>query len=78
MHNDFYLFLCPHCSMTIFVYKNEKNCGIFRCAFHKQGIPINPHASKKECDELMASNSIYGCGKPFMIKDYHVELCDYI
>lgn len=76
IYDDFYLFLCPHCNITIFVYKSEKNCGIFRCAFHKHNKPINPHASKEECEELKSKELIYGCGKPFIIKDLHVEPCD--
>ena len=78
IYDDFYLFFCPHCNMTIFVYKNERNCGIFRCAIHKQGKAINPHASKEDCEKLVIDDMIYGCGKPFIIRNFHVEPCDYI
>jgi hypothetical protein len=44
---------------------------------------INPHASKDECENLVKSNNIYGCGKPFrIIKKDEVEYiaieCEYI
>lgn len=86
IYDDFYLFSCPHCDMSILVYKNERNCGIFRCAFHKhKNQSINPHASKIECEELKSKNLIYGCGKPFMIDkkvqdsdDLYAMQCDYI
>lgn len=77
-YDDFYLFPCPHCGIVVMVFKNEKNCGIFRCAIHKNNEIINPHASKEECEKLKANDLIYGCGKPFIIKNLYVETCDYI
>jgi hypothetical protein len=78
-YEDFYLLMCPHCEMMIMVYKNEINCGIFRCGIHKlQGHAITPHASKKECDELVEKQLIYGCGRPFKINNFYVEPCDYV
>jgi hypothetical protein len=47
--------------------------------------PINPHASKKECDALVASGEIYGCAGPLLITKnadvdtgYNVVICNYI
>lgn len=73
---------CPHCSDSILI--EQLNCKIFRHGIfkltHEQ---INPHLSKLECDKLIFNNLIYGCGKPFRIKNdnnskYEVEICDYI
>jgi hypothetical protein len=76
---DFYLFSCPHCDILITVMKKELNCKIFRCGqIISNGQPIPPHASKIICDNLKATNMINGCGKPFILKNTHVEICGYI
>lgn len=77
--DGFYKFNCPHCNITIIVMKNQLNCKIFRCGIYKSNSkPINPHASKIECDKLVQNNLIIGCGKPFIIKNNKVEICGYI
>lgn len=73
------VFECPHCKILIMVYSNELNCKIFRCGVYKNsGEQIPPHSDKKTCDELFEKNLIYGCGKPFMIKDNKAIECEYI
>ena len=69
---------CPHCNDFIII--EELNCRIFRHATYKNsGLQINPHASKEECDQLIANDLIFGCGKPFRINDdNNIEICDYI
>jgi len=72
---------CPHCNETVII--DELNCKIFRHAiFKNSGLQINPHSSKLECDNYIANNLIFGCGKPFRIIDidnkYNIEKCDYI
>ncbi len=74
---------CPHCKNQIQIFKNEINCAIFRHGILKlTGIQIGPHSSKKECDEFVLNDLIYGCGKPFRIVNdneiYKIEKCDYI
>ena len=69
---------CPHCNQLIEVL--ELNCKIFRCGVfkdtHKQ---IDPHLNAPSCIELKTNDLIYGCGKPFQIKDNgDVIKCDYI
>ena len=56
------------------------NCKIFRCGIYKSnGQQINPHLNKSICDELVANNLIYGCGKPFLIDNNNNALiCEYI
>jgi hypothetical protein len=77
--DHFYYFACPHCKQYIAVFDKELNCKIFRCGVYKStGQHISPHAPKKECDYLKEHDLIYGCGKPFIFKDTHVEPCDYI
>jgi len=74
-----YFFECPHCDIGIIVLKKEVNCKIFRCGqYIANGHPINPHASEIVCKKLKEQNLIYGCGKPFIFKDDHVEICGYI
>lgn len=74
---------CPHCQLQILIYRNEINCAIFRHGVMKDsGIQIGPHAPKAECDDLVAKDLIFGCGKPFRIVSenniYNAEICDYI
>ena len=44
--------------------------------------PISPHASKVECDSLVASGQVYGCAKPFRVEgnenNISVVSCEYI
>lgn len=80
---DLYVFICPHCKDPSVVAKGEINCKIFRHGCYKKDLsPINPHASKEECERLIQENLIYGCGKPFCFVGEHpnftIEICDYI
>jgi hypothetical protein len=57
---------CPHCNITIEII--ELNCRIFRCGIFKtNGQQIDPHLQKAQCEQLIARNEIYGCGKPFKV-----------
>jgi len=72
---------CPHCNNIIEIQK--LNCQIFRHGVYiKTGKQINPHMPKIECDKLIKSNEIYGCGKPFKVikenNQYITIICDYI
>ena len=72
---------CPHCKEYIIIEK--LNCGIFRHgSFKINGIQINSHAPKAECDFYIDKQLIYGCGKPFKIifngEKFEIEICDYI
>ena len=76
-------FTCPWCEGVVEVQENEINCGIFRHAVLKNNFQqINPHASQKECEQLVNDNLIFGCGKPFKIVKneykYSIDKCDYI
>ena len=77
---DFHLLICPHCAGCIIVHHNELNCRIFRHGVYRDSHqPISPHASKEECDRLLAENLIEGCGKPFRVTDtMEAVVCDYI
>ena len=80
---EYYSFMCPHCLQFILVHKNDLNCRIFRHAVYKDNFqPINPHATKEVCDELLNTNKIFGCSKPFRIIEVNgslfVEECSYI
>jgi len=94
LHDDFYVFPCPHCNCNIQVHKNELNCRIFRHATYyteqeKDGKkyripthPINPHCPEIECQRLIEQDLILGCAKPFRIIDtptgLEVSICSYI
>ena len=69
---------CPHCQHLIEIV--ELNCRIFRCGVYKNnGQPIPPHASRQECDNFIARDEIFGCGKPFRIDESNIAvICDYI
>ena len=69
------LFVCPHCSVMIEI--TALNCGIFRCGIYKDnGLQINPHMSKEECDKI--KDDIYGCGNPFQIINNKISKCAWI
>ncbi len=72
-----YIINCPHCNMYIII--EQLNCGIFRCGIYKDTYKqIDPHLPKVFCDKLVLDNKIYGCGKPFQIKNNIVTVCGYI
>ena len=77
---DFIIVSCPHCNQHIMIYFKEFNCKIFRHGIFKDSHQqIDPHLSKIECDNLVRNNLIYGCGKPFRLKDdLSTEICGYI
>jgi hypothetical protein len=69
---------CPHCSVTIEIV--QINCRIFRCGVLKNTQePIDPHSSKEKCEYYISKEEIYGCFKPFYLKeDNSTCKCDYI
>ena len=75
---------CPHCKADVII--EEINCSIFRHGIYKHNLQqIDPHLNKIKCDDLINNNEIYGCGKPFRIKNINTstnewisEVCDYI
>ena len=76
--DDFYMFKCPHCLISIIVMNNEINCKIFRCGVMKQtGQQVPSHATLQQCDKLSTEHVIYGCGKPFHFDGKTVTTCDY-
>jgi hypothetical protein len=78
---DYIIVKCPHCDKQVIIKKNEINCAIFRHGVYRgSGEQMNPHASKEECEMLVATGGIYGCGKPFRVNttDFSVSVCDYV
>ena len=81
-----YVFTCLHCKDTFVIHITDFNCKILRHGAYKHNLqPINPHASKEECDALVASGEIYGCARPLLITKnadvytgYNVVICNYI
>lgn len=82
--DQYYHFLCPHCQLSIIVFKNELNCKIFRHAIFKDSYKqVDPHLSKDQCDYLLHTNKVFGCAKPFQIiynnnMQLIAQICDYI
>lgn len=80
-----YFFECPHCQGGVQVLQNQVACKIFRHGTYKQpdNPQIPPHLPKDQCDELVRTGQINGCGKPFLFvfapdgRNY-VEKCGYI
>ncbi len=76
---EIFVVKCPHCDILVEIV--ELNCRIFRCGIYKHNYTqIPPHLPKTECDQLISSSSIYGCGKPFRIEEGTniPVICDYI
>ena len=68
------IIMCPHCNIPIII--EELRCGIFRCGMYKDTFKqVDSHLPKVECDKL--GDTIYGCGKPFQIKNNEVMKCAY-
>ena len=67
-NNRDYVFTCLHCQDSFIIYSRDFNCKILRHGVYKHNLePINPHATKEECDALLASGEIYGCAGPLII-----------
>jgi len=65
---EYYILECPHCSLTLQVFRHELNCRIFRHGIYKNTLKqIDPHMPEKDCKYLKENGLIYGCGKPFEI-----------
>jgi hypothetical protein len=83
MDHEFHQFSCPHCQGTILVHHHELNCRIFRHGVDRMTMqPMNPHASKQECERLLSEQRIIGCAGPFQVIEKDGALiaviCDYI
>ena len=80
MTNDI-IVICPHCNENVLIEK--LNCKIFRHGILKlNNNQMDPHSSKELCENLIANDLIFGCGKPFKIiqnnNDFIAIVCDYI
>lgn len=83
MNNQYIVVECPHCKHLVYIVLKELNCQIFRHGIFKNNYQqIDPHLSKEKCEELVKTNSIYGCSKPFKIVhhngSYKAVVCEYI
>ena len=79
--NEFWVFDCPYCGTSTIVHKREVNCIIFRCGVYKStGQQINPHMPKVQCDQLVSTDAVYGCARPYrvLVSQKLVQKCDYI
>jgi hypothetical protein len=79
----FHFFICPHCEGSVIVHQQELNCRIFRHGVYQATMQqMNPHTPKEECDQLVATGQIVGCGKPFQVVEQDGQLvaviCGYI
>ena len=82
-----FVFLCPHCNLTVQVSQDETRCCIFRHGMYTATqAQMDPHTPKDACDRAAALGLIVGCGKPFRFVyvkplphfEGHVEICGYI
>jgi hypothetical protein len=68
---------CPWCKIPIEIV--SVNCGTFRCGISKfTFLQIDPHLPENKCNELIQKNEIYGCAKPFQLKDNKLIKCGWI
>lgn len=68
---------CPHCDTAIEIL--AVNCAIFRCGvFRRTMAQIPPHAPKEQCDAWARAKKIWGCGKPFRLRNDQAVACDYL
>ena len=76
---DAFVFPCPHCGLLVQVPRTEIRCSIFRHGVWRRDFGFcPPHASKRECDQWIEEELIWGCGKPFRFTGESVTLCGYI
>jgi hypothetical protein len=77
--DGYYEFNCPHCDDCIQVKKTDVACGIFRHGVVKAtGLQVPPHSSESSCKELVRTQAIYGCGRPFKFDGETLEICGWI
>lgn len=79
--NTNFIVTCPHCSVPVII--EQINCAIFRHgSLIRTGEQIPPHLDKANCDNLLNTNQINGCGKPFRViiqrGQYVAVECEYI
>jgi len=81
---DSYFFQCPHCQGGVQVLQKEVACKNFRHGSYKQpeNPQIPPHLPQAQCEALVASGQINGCGKPFLFVygphgKHYVKKCGY-
>lgn len=61
-------FMCPNCFNKFIINENDFNCCIIRHGVLKSTMePINPHATKEQCDFFVNNDLIYGCAIPLKI-----------
>ena len=78
MTGEYFIINCPHCKESIFIYRNETNCLIFRHAVYIfSGKLVNPQLLQSECEYLVRIGDAYGCCKLFRINAENVaEICE--
>ena len=79
--NEELILTCPNCKEVVIIEKI--NCGIFRHGIFKNGVQIEPHTPKEQCENYIKQGLIYGCGFPFQIikkgeQTFETVICDYI
>ena len=76
-----FVVVCPHCQQPVIIA--EINCAIFRHGvLVATGAQIDPHLCMEKCDELVSTDQIVGCGRPFRVVmengEYVAIVCEYI
>jgi hypothetical protein len=61
-----YYFECPWCGTEIQVLVDDIRCKRFVCGVDKSsGLPVNPHMSANEANQMRVANTAWGCLNPF-------------
>lgn len=85
LQNNILIGKCPCCQEYVSIKQEDIRCGIFRHAVYRNNFqPIPPHSTQEECETLVSSGRVYGCGKPFQVRlvsvegEYELVECGYI
>ncbi len=95
--NNLFVFPCPNCKLYVEVERGAVACSIFRHLYYavrdadgnvvELTGQVDSHAPQQICEQLLQTNRVVGCGKPFKmiaevtdsnIPTYRVEACGYL
>ena len=69
MEKPHFFVTCPHCLCYVKIYDDEVNCKLFvHAAFKRDHKSVDPHASRQQCDEWLASGLVFGCANAFGLR----------
>lgn len=71
----YFVFQCPHCGDTMFLYRKEVECGKIRHGtILTKNRQLHFNISDKKCAQLLRDKLVAGCTKPFRVVIARPEL----